>query len=205
MSAAIISGALAAARAKVSFRAYSPTCTVKCEGLPIFRSQVARDLACLLDVNPSIVGWSCMPPAIEIDGVFHVVDVAARDENGVCWLFDAPDNILICHPKDIKEAAWGRGFRYHQLQSDEIYTGFRLRNAKDLLRYGAHEATLDDRLCLLTALEEHGALAVSDCLRAIRESKPTAALASMILQGVVEVELDDALIGPSTMVRRIRL
>ncbi|WP_201271923.1 hypothetical protein [Sinorhizobium meliloti] len=44
----------------------------------------------------------------------------------------------------------------------------------------------------------------ADCLRVLRETQPVAALASLILQGLVEVELDDALIGPETMVRRIR-
>lgn len=43
----------------------------------------------------------------------------------------------------------------------------------------------------------------TDCLRAFRETQPVAALASMILQGLVEVELDGELIGPETMVRRI--
>ena len=41
-------------------------------------------------------------------------------------------------------------------------------------------------------------------LGAIRETQPVAALASLILQGFVEVELDEEIIGPETLVRRIR-
>lgn len=203
MSAEIVTGALAAARARSSLRIYTPTCTVKCQGLPIFRSQASRDLACLLDVNPSVSGWSCMPAAIEVGDILHVADFFVRDEDGVSWLFDAPDKDANCEPQCLREAARNKDLRYRRLKPEEIYDGFRLRNAKDLLRYGAHRATLDDRLRVLAALDEQGALTVSDCLRAIRESNPTAALASMILQGVLEVELDNALISPATMVRRI--
>lgn len=204
MSAEIVARAVAAAKAKASFRVYPPTCTVRCHGLPIFRSQTARDLACLLDINPSVLMWRCMPPAIEVDGVSYVADFLVLTEDGKSWLFDAPDRNSNTDPQSIREAALAVELRYRLLEPEEVYDGFRLRNAKDLLRYGAHRATLDDRLRVLAALDEQGALTVSDCLRAIRESNPTAALASMILQGVLEVELDDALISPATMVRRIR-
>lgn len=205
MSAAIAGKALAAARLKTSLRLYSPACTVKCDGIPIFRSQTARDLACLLDLNPSVVRWICMPPPVEADGNLYVADFAVWDADGASWLFDAPDRDQGFNPAHLKEAAQKKGFLYRRVDCVEIYEGFRLRNAKDLLRYGTHKATLDDRIRVMAALEEHGSLTVLDCLSAIRETKPTAALASMILQGLLEVELDGELIGPGTMVRRIRL
>jgi hypothetical protein len=86
----------------------------------------------------------------------------------------------------------------------EIYDGFRLRNARDLLRYTGHNVPLGDRVRVLAALDENGSLALSELLGAIRETQPVAALASMILRGFLEIELDDALIGPETQVRRIR-
>jgi hypothetical protein len=40
-------------------RFYYPLATIKCAGTPSFRSQDARDLACLLDVDPDVV--ACDP------------------------------------------------------------------------------------------------------------------------------------------------
>lgn len=204
MSAEIAKGALAAARGKASLRICNPPWTVKCDGLAIYRSQTARDLACLLDVNPSVVSWMCMPKAIEVTDVLHVADFLVCDDNGASWLFDAPDRRPELSRQAIQDAAATLGYRYRLLLPEEIYTGFRLQNAKDLLRYGGHQASLGDRVRLLGALDELGALPFGDCLKAIQETKPVAALASLILDGFVEVDLDEGPIGPETMVRRIR-
>ncbi len=77
-------------------------------------------------------------------------------------------------------------------ESSEIYDGYRLQNAKDLLRYVNYSVPLGDRMRVLAILEEQGPLPFGDCLRIIRETQPVAALASMILRGFVEVELDEA-------------
>jgi hypothetical protein len=53
-------------------------------------------------------------------------------------------------------------------------------------------------------LEEHGNLTIAECLTVFTETKPVAGLAQMILRGFVEVDLDTELLGPETMVRRIR-
>jgi hypothetical protein len=53
-------------------------------------------------------------------------------------------------------------------------------------------------------LEEMGSLTIAECLSAIREGRPMPTLASLILQGFLEIDLDDALISPETQVRRIR-
>jgi hypothetical protein len=57
---------------------------------------------------------------------------------------------------------------------------------------------------LLAALDEMGSLTVAESLAAFREGRPTGCLAALILHGFLEIELDDALIGPDTVVRRIR-
>ncbi|WP_429818088.1 hypothetical protein [Ensifer sp. B1-9] len=204
MSSEIVRGALAAAKAKATFRIYSPTCTVKCDGLPMFRSQTARDLACLLDINPSVVTWICMPQAIVVGDQPFVADFLAQNEDGERWLFDAPDRRSDERYGGIAEAARENSLRYRKVLPDELYDGHRLRNAKDLLRYGNHQPALGDRIRLLAALDEQGSLTVSDALNTIRESNPVASLASMILHGFLEVDLDSAPIGPETVVRRIR-
>jgi hypothetical protein len=55
----------------------------------------------------------------------------------------------------------------------------------------------------LAALDEHGSLPLSECLNAFHETKPVAGVASLILRGFVDVNLDDGPLGPETSVRRI--
>ncbi|MGN7802490.1 MULTISPECIES: hypothetical protein [Sinorhizobium/Ensifer group] len=178
--------------------------SVKGPAFAKYRSKMARDLACILDLNSSVTSWACNPLPLVTGHGEHVPDFWMRDTDGVSWLLDAPDRKLSCNPEVLLDAALAEGRRYRLVDSSEIYDGFRLRNAKDLLRYSGHNASLGDRVRLLSALEEHGSLPFADCLRAIHETQPVAALASLILHGFVEVELDDGLIGPETMVRRIR-
>lgn len=167
------------------------------------RSKVARDLAYVLDVNPDVIAWGCSPSPLETWRGEHVSDFRMQDTQGVWWLLDAPDR-KVASPEELTDAAEAQSHRYRQVSNSEIYGGFRLRNAKDLLRYAGYNVPLGDRVRFLSALDEQGPLSFADCLRAVRETQPVAALASLILQGFLEVELDDAIIGPETMVRRIR-
>ncbi|WP_216332423.1 hypothetical protein [Rhizobium sp. X9] len=126
-----------------------------------------------------------------------------EDADGRQWLLDVFDRR---NPPDegvLQAAASVLSVRYRMVDRAEIYDGFRLRNANDLLRYAGHVVPLGDRIRLLSLVGEHGPLSLSDCLRAVRETQPVAAVASLILQGYLEVELDEELIGPETMVRRI--
>jgi hypothetical protein len=127
-----------------------------------------------------------------------------EDVDGSLWLLDAFDRKLPKEFGTIAEAADALSQRYRVVDRSEIYDGYRLKNANDLLRYAGHKVPLGDRVRLLSALDEHGPLPLTDCLRAVRESQPIAAVASLILQGFLDVELDEALIAPETMVRRIR-
>jgi len=197
------SGALATAKNSASIQKFPPSATIKCEGAPVFRSRTARDLACLLDLNPSVVSWTCMPVAIEVGAVIHVCDFGMIDVDSVYWLLDAPDRHGEFDIESHIDAAARVNGRYRLVSRDEVYEGCRLRNARDLLRYGRHEVALGDRVRLLSVLDENGPLPLSDCLTVIRETQPVAAVAAMILNGFVEVDLDEAILGPETMVRRI--
>ncbi|MBY5441782.1 hypothetical protein [Rhizobium leguminosarum] len=169
-----------------------------------FRSDTARDVASILEVNPDVAWWNTSAPQIETTHGDHLPDFEMSDVGGVRWLLDAPDRKSPIDGELLVGETRLRGFRYRVLSRDEIYDGFRLRNARDLLRYTGHNVPLGDRVRVLAALDENGSLALSELLGAVRETQPVAALASMILRGFVEVELDDALIGPETQVRRIR-
>ncbi|WP_107676546.1 hypothetical protein [Agrobacterium sp. LAD9] len=193
-----------ASRHSASIRTFTPVATIKCEGPSIFRSQMARDTACLLDVNPAVVSWHCMPVSLDCGNVAHVPDFGIVDDDGGRMLIDSPDRVLPIDAEAIAAVAETAGTRYRRLLADEVYEGARLRNTKDLLRYGGTVLALGDRLRLLAVLEEHGNLTIAECLTVFTETKPVAGLAQMILRGFVEVDLDTELLGPETMVRRIR-
>lgn len=195
---------LRASRHSASIRTFYPTATVKCDGPPVFRSQAARDAACLFDVNPSISSWHCMPLSLDYNGGVHVPDFGILDADGGRLLIDAPDRVMPTDIAELEASAFRHGARYRRLLTDEVYDGPRLQNAKDLLRYGGTVLALGDRLRLLAVLEEHGNLTIAECLTVFTETKPVAGLAQMILRGFVEVDLDTELLGPETMVRRIR-
>ncbi|UXT41448.1 hypothetical protein FY137_09710 [Agrobacterium tumefaciens] len=191
-------------RHSASIRTFAPAATIKCDGPSIFRSQVARDTACLLDVNPAVVSWHCMPVSLDCGNVAHVPDFGILNDDGGRMLIDSPDRVLPIDAEGIARAAERMGLRYRRLLTDEVYEGPRLQNAKDLLSYGSHGLALGDRLRVLAVLEEHGNLTIAECLTVFTETKPIAGLAQMILRGFVEVDLDTELLGPETMLRRIR-
>ncbi len=202
MSIASQALALRSSRKISAVRTYYPLGTMKCDGVSLFRSQVARDLACLFDFNPGIVSWRCMPISLDCGRKQHVPDFEVLNSDGTSLFIDAPDRNVDIAP--IKASASEKlSMGYRQARADEMYDGPRLKNAKDLLRYANYNVSLGDRLRLLSALDEHGTLTVAESLTAFSETKPVAGLAVMILHGFIEIDLDASLIGPETTVRRI--
>ncbi|MEY9629023.1 hypothetical protein [Sinorhizobium fredii] len=182
-----------------------PLPTLKCLGKPLFRSRQARDLACILDINPDVSTWTAPAPALKVGLCSHAPDFQVSDHDGEVRFLDAADRVLFIDIEHIKQAVREHRASYRLLAVDEVYDGgFRLRNARDLLQYANVTVSLADRLRLLALLDQEGSLTMSDCFSAIRNTEPVAAIASLILQRFIDVELDDALIGPETMVRRIR-
>lgn len=117
-----------------SIRIFYPLATVRCEGGKVFRSQAARDVGCLLDVDPSVVSWRCMPSsALELD---HVPDFEVIHDDARVVFVDAHDYELSSHIAALEQAFGRRGASYRRMSRDDVHGGFRLRNAKDLLRYG---------------------------------------------------------------------
>jgi hypothetical protein len=170
---------------------------------PVFRSNAVRDTASVLDLNSGIRSWACGTTVLKVGRSKHIPDLQMEETDGRLWLLDVFDRKNLPDATGLSVAASGLSYRYRVVDRAEIYDGFRLKNANDLLRYAGHNVPLGDRVRLLSLLGEHGPLSLSDCLRAVRETQPVPAVASLILQGYLEVELDDELIGPETMVRRI--
>ena len=194
---------LVARRAQAMECVYRPRGTVRCAGKPAFRSQLARDLGCLLDLDGGVDRWSCLPAVLREGDDEHLPDFLAR-RGREHVLIDA-----VAGPSDmphgwVQEAAADRGCLYEAWGAERIRNGYRLANAKDLLRYAGWDCPLGDRVRLLAGLDEAGSLAVAECLSAFRETRPIAGLAALVLRRFVSIELDEAPIGPETQVRRWR-
>ncbi len=181
---------------------YSPMATIKCDGRAQFRSQQAGDFACLLDLDPEVARWSTAPPLLRNGDDEYKLDFVVLTENG-SFLIDVGQDEP-SPPVWLSTVIESMGHRYRPVAMIDFADSFRLRNAKDLLRYGFYRPPLGDRIRLLAGLEEMGSLTIAECLSAIQEGRPMPTLASLILQGFLEIDLDDALISPETQVRRIR-
>lgn len=190
-------GAAPAAPPAISL--FHPRATIKCRGSAMFRSQVARDVACLLDVDTAVSSWQCQPLVSQGRSADGTPDFLVTYEGGGSRYLDAPDR-----PRPDLKFVQNLDCEHLQLTHEEVYDGLRLQNARDLLRYGNWKTPLGDRVRLLAALDEHGTLTLAECLGAFQETRPVAGIASLILTGFVEVDLDAAPLGPETQVRRIR-
>lgn len=192
-----------AVRNSQSFRIFHPVATVKCLDVPVYRSQVARDVACLFDVDAAVVSWRAMPFNLGTENQPRVPDFLVTNSDASTMLVDAPDRSPSVNIAVMEVESERNGARYRLLSHDDVYDGFRLRNAKDLLRYGNQSVPLGDRIRLLAALDDVGSMPLQECLKAFLEMKPVAGIAALILQGFVSVDLDEGPLGPNTVVRRI--
>lgn len=184
------------------YRPRLPVATLKAIGRPVFRSQQARDYACLLDLDPDVVSWQSV--------TYPLTDIAeCRDHHyvdlEVCRVAQSV-MVEVCSG-DAEAPSWLRntledcGFRYQMVRFSEL-NPVRVSNARDLIRYAKREAALGDRLRVLSALDEMGTLTLAECLTAVREGRAMETIASLILRGHIEVDLDDNLLAPDTVVRR---
>ncbi|WP_245496997.1 hypothetical protein [Rhizobium ruizarguesonis] len=191
--------ALYAAYAEASRKHFYPVATVRCSGTPMFRSQLARDLGCLLDVDRNVVAWLCLPRQVDADIGLHIFDFLVDYDDGTSVYLDAVDQE---GSPDITEAAAIAGLQHRFEFRDRMEDGFRLLNARDLLRYARRRTPLNDRIRMLAALDDAGSLQVSECLGIFREVAPMTAIAWMALHRLIELDLDECMIGPETLVRR---
>jgi hypothetical protein len=178
--------------------------SLKCRGQPVFRSKVVRDVACILDLNPDIAKWYTPAPGPAAGALPHTPDFQVFNRDGTVRFVDAPDRQVAVSDVELLSSVLGQRASYRRMSSEELYDGFRVQNARDLLQYANVQVTLADRLRLLAVLDQEGSLTMSDCFGIIRYGEPVAVVASMILHGFLDVDLDEKLISPETFVRRIR-
>jgi hypothetical protein len=185
--------------ARVERTFFPPKATIKCVGDRLFRSQAARDMACLLDVDPEVESWECQPLELKVRDRIHIPDLLVTYSTTRRCLLDACET---GGDVAISEAAASIGHSHRFITREEREGGWRLRNAQDLLRYGNYRCPLGDRIRVIAALDEVGSFSVAEGLGLFREIMPMAGLASLVLQRILTVDLDEELINPDTVVRR---
>ncbi|OHV76813.1 hypothetical protein [Ensifer sp. LCM 4579] len=194
-----IHSALDVARRDAATKVFFPCSTVRCAETAVFRTQLARDLGCLLDVDEEVAQWCCLPLALDVGGGVHVPDFVVDYHDGTRLLVDAAEKD---GSSEIGEAAASEGIRHRFVLRSEMESGFRLQNAKDLLRYAGHRTPLNDRIRLLAALEEAGSLSIAETFNLFREVQPLTGISWMILHRFIQTNLDESLLGPETVIRR---
>jgi len=194
---------LARIREEASALSFSPRGTVQCASRPMFRHRAARDFGCLLDLDPSVISWTCLPVILPHAQGVHVPDFAVTRTSGTTLIDVLPPNREASPPPLLAEAALAVGHRYETITEADIPEGFRLDNARDLLRYANYHGSLGDRVRLLTLLDEQGPMPLAACMQVIRDGRdPIGTIAAMALRRFVEIDLDEARIGPETRVSR---
>ncbi|PTM99050.1 hypothetical protein C7449_101721 [Mycoplana dimorpha] len=192
---------LVAARGQAAASGFKLHAALRCLGQPLFRGKTAFEFAVLLEINREVTNWSCLPLELQAGPQAHVPDflVFKGDQAFLIDVRDANSGT----PSWIADRARAAGYQYSVADPVDPQS-FRYRNARDLLRYARWTCPLGDRVRLLAAFDEHGSLTISECLTAFRETNPMAGLASLILHRFVDVDLDEAILGPETRVKRWR-
>lgn len=190
---------LDAAFREASLNTFFPLATVRCPDRPAFRNQIARDLGCLLDVDETVVAWSCLCFGAHVEDRVHVVDFMVDHFDGTREFLDVAE--FFGDPAVTETIACMKR-RHRFVTLGEIYSGHRLQNAKDLLRYARFRTPLNDRVRLMAALSDAGSITVGETFNLFREVPPLTAIAWMTLHRFISMDLDEAPIGPDTLIRR---
>lgn len=192
---------LSAAFREASHNRFFPLTTIRCSEHAVFLTQAARDLGCLLDVDDSVVAWSCLPREFDtVEGPWIPDFLVDYDDGRAIYL----DAAAWSEDAWVSEAIACQHERHRFVTKEEIHVGHRLQNARDLLRYGNRRTPLNDRVRFLAGLDEAGSLSVAECLGLFHEVQPMTGLAWLTLHRFVSMELDEGPIGPETVVRRFQ-
>lgn len=195
---------LAHARQSALVNAFVPRGTVRCRGDALFSGKAARDAACLLDLDASVIAWTCMPIVLERNRRRHVPDFLVERHSGTT-VIDVVPLIGPQPPKWIADASRKLGHAYEAMLEASFKDDLRLVNARELLRYANWQVPLGDRIRLLAFLDERGPAPLATCMSVLANNRdPVGAIASLALRRFVEMDIDDMLLGPDTIVSRFR-
>lgn len=172
----------------------------RCIGQFAARDQLARDVACLLDFEDAVSSWTYRSLQFHHGCDRYSADFVAERQSDVL-VIDAVGQRR--PPPWVAEVVIREGFTYRTMSRGDI-DPIRLKNCRDLLQCSGGEVSLGDRVRLLSVLDEQSSLTLAESLTVFLETKPIRGLANMVVTRLIEIDLDTALIGPETVVRRYR-
>ncbi|KJF74635.1 hypothetical protein [Agrobacterium arsenijevicii] len=172
----------------------------RCVGRFIARDQLARDVACLLEFEEAVSSWNCRSLQLRSGFDTYSPDFVAERQFDVLVI----DTVGQRRPPPwVAEAVVREGFTYRTMSRGDI-DPIRLKNCKDLLQCSGGDVSLGDRVQLLSVLDEQSSLTLAESLTLFQDTKPIRGLANMAVGRFIEIDLDTALIGPETVIRRYR-
>lgn len=195
---------LSHAKQSALLNAFAPRGTVRCRSDALFRTEAARNAACLFDLDASVIAWTCMPIVLDRSRRIHIPDFLIERRSGTTVIdvvpFTGPQP-----PKWAADASRKLGHDYEAMQEASFKDDVRFFNARDLLRYANYQVPLGDRIRLLAFLDEHGSAPLALCMSVFPNNRdPVGAIAALALRRFVEVDIDEAILGPDTIVSRFR-
>lgn len=169
--------------------AYRP---LRCRGEVVLPSALALDVAQQLDVDPDVEHWRCRVPFGDEGLIADFATYGARGEELL---------ILRSAVSDIDDrTSLPRCARFVSASDVDPVRG---ENARLILPYARWRVSLDDRIRLLAVLDEEGSVSLGECLAIFRNTaRPIAAVASLALARVVDLELDTPLGSRTRVIRR---
>lgn len=183
-------------------RAFPPSGlnTVRSAGSLAFKSELARDFACLLDVDDQLGSWTCGPIFSDGQGEQFTADfeVSYGTSIEIVTIENPIQRVPTWLPLRIRDL----GHCYRHVDRSAI-PHVRLQNAKDLLQYARVTVSLSDRVRLLSALDEQGSLSLADCQSINLTGRAVPVVASLFLHRfIVFDDIDELPLGPDSRVRR---
>ncbi|WP_156382194.1 MULTISPECIES: hypothetical protein [unclassified Aureimonas] len=149
-------------------------------------------MARLLDIDPAVEHWRCQVPLAEARCVAEFVTHGHGGEEHL--LLASPDRTRL-EPISLPSGT--------RIVTDADIDSVRLDNAKLILPYARWRVSLDDRVRLLAVLDEESSVTLAECLGIFRHtSRPVAAVASLALARVVDMDLDEPISSRTRVIRR---
>jgi hypothetical protein len=166
--------------------------TLRCRGEVQLPSAFSMDVARLLDIDPAVDHWQCQVPLVGIEVVADFVTHGAGGQE--YFVLDFGDRVLP------ERSHLPLGMRIVSAGDVDLV---RLCNAKLILPFARWRVSLDDRVRLLAVLDEEGSVTLADCLGILRNtSRPVAAVASLALAHIVDMDLDEPIGSRTRAIRR---
>lgn len=185
----------AARTALPSVPGYSP---LRCVGEAFLPSQLAVDLAQVLDVDADVERWSCRCAGGR-DGQRSVMFEVHRAGKIESLLVGAVEDTRT----EVSPPLGLSGSPPLRCVTNGDIDPVRLANARLLLPHAGWRVSLDDRVRLLAVLDEEGSITLGECLSVFRHtSRPIVAVASLALARVVDIDLDMPLGARTRVIRR---